>query len=191
MPPLSDVADVKLQAATVPVIATAAAGSGMTHSYLLNAADDRLKEAITSTGTNTYSYLAGHRISGIDTHTVTHYLDGHRATDNRFRYDTDGLGRVVRILDAVTSLKLAEFHYDALGRVSSGMSEGEMFERSFRGANWIHEKRGPKDAVRQLTTHPLSGVPLCVTKLSVNSFLHEDGGWSTLCATNARDSLNK
>ena len=187
IPPLSDVPDVKLQAASIASVATAASASGTTHSYQLDAADDRLRKVITSTATNVdiYTYHAGHRISAVDTHTVTHHPDGHRASDDRFCYDTDALGRITRIRDAATAVVRAEFHYDALGRVASGMTDDEMFSRSFRDRSWIHEKRGAKGEVRQLTTHPLSSVPICVTELARSSFLHEDGGSSILCSTDA------
>ncbi|MET0657907.1 MAG: RHS repeat-associated core domain-containing protein [Steroidobacteraceae bacterium] len=188
---LSNQPNPALQISDVATVATAAATATLVQSFDLNSADDRLQ--LTRSGAvssvTTYQHASGHRLANVDGVSLTHHVDGHRASDDRFAYDVDGLGRLTRVRDVATNTVRAEYHYDALGRVAAGTLDGIVFTRAFVDQTWIEERSA--GVVRQRSLHPLSIIPLSVTDALGTTYLHEDSGKSLWCSTNAAGNVEQ
>ena len=186
---LTDEPDPAAQVAAMPA-ATAAATR--IESYDVDAADTRRAITVQAAGsapsTLAYTVGPGGRIDAVGGQPIDHHPDGPRRADAGLSYAIDALGRIVKIRDAVGSVRL-EMAYDALSRPASGTELGESFHRWFVGARWVHEIRGTAGIVRQASPHPLESLPFSLRGPAGAAFLHADGGQSSLCVTDATGAL--
>ena len=127
--PFPTLPDIKKATDHFPAILSAAPLSNTASSqelYELDKADGRKKRTRLGAVTAIDTYILGnhHRVTQANTQPFSYYIDGQRKSDDRFDYDYDVLGRVVRVRNASGGTE-AEFSYDALSRIASGSIGGE------------------------------------------------------------------
>lgn len=182
--PLADTTDSVAQLAEVAAarLATAAAPR---IGFVLDEADTR-RQVNGPVVVQTYASDTDHRVKAAGSTVVAYNADGHRIRDAQYTYELDALNRVTRLRDVGTNAVVAELNYDALSRVSSGATDGRMFERWFAGVTRIHEVLGPGAGLaRQYSAHPLWPVDFSVVDGTGPAYIHQDQGWSTMCVTDA------
>ncbi len=165
------------------VAAASAAAAQQSVAYGLTPADDR-----TIAAGQTYTYSAGHRLTGAGAEKISHAADGTRSADGDHHYDVDALGRVTAIRNAGTGAVVAEFEYDGLSRVYKGRLSGTLFQRAFLGADWVHEQRAA-GTIAQRTLHPGNGAPLLWHDAAGSVALAGDGLLNTLAVFDAAGAV--
>ncbi len=158
---ISSITDAITQAehdAAITVVQTASAAATHQQEFEYNQTDDRIKFSESGKPTKNYTYLAGHRIQSDGTNTYTHHANGSLKSDGLFSFEVDALGRIIEAKSGTSSVFKLE--YDALGRPSIIKEAGKPV-RSFNylGA-FVEQENENGIASRQITTHPVSGLPL-------------------------------
>lgn len=160
-------------------------------SYELDTADSRQQRTRFdgTASTTAYGYLPGHRLQTADSESFAYHLDGSRSEDSTLQYDIDALGRLVRFNDPGSGTVVAEFSYDALGRVASGQVGGIAFSAWFAGSQWIHKESAGGTVLRQRSLHPIWPIPLVETSDKGPIYLQPDAAMSIVCGTDASSSV--
>ncbi|MBT1704922.1 DUF6531 domain-containing protein [Chryseosolibacter indicus] len=139
-------------------VRTAAAAATHIERFLYNSADARTKYSETGSPDKNYSYVAGHKISNDGAHGYTWHTDSVLKSDSVLDFETDALGRIVVIKSGASAI--TEIIYDAFGRPSVIRQSGKP-DRSFHYLGGFVEQENENGiAVRQITIHPFTGIPI-------------------------------
>ena len=125
-----------------------------------------------------YVYGLGHRLLSDGANAFAHGVDGALQSDGGLTYEADALGRIVAVLNGGTPL--LELDYDAFGRVSALRPAGEP-ERTFQylGA-FVEQESAGGAADRQITLHPVTGVPIAYHSAAGTHFALVDARFNLL-----------
>jgi RHS repeat-associated protein len=144
--------------AAIVSVQAAAAAATHTERFTYDDADARISYAETGSPAKNYTYLPGHRAQNDGTNAYTHLTDGMLQSDGVLDYESDALGRIIKISSGGTVI--TEISYDAFGR-PSGIKENGRPDKSFNylGA-FVEQENESGTAVRHISTQPVTGTPL-------------------------------
>jgi RHS repeat-associated protein len=144
--------------AAIAVVKAASAGASHQEKFLYNASDARIQYTETGLPDKNYTYQPGYRIQNDGSNTYSHFTDGTLRSDGIFTYEADALGRILKIKSA--SATITEISYDALGRPSVVKEIGKP-DKSFNYLGvFVEQENENGTAVRQISIHPDTGIPL-------------------------------
>jgi RHS repeat-associated protein len=190
-PPLAEADTQALQDADIAAAEAASAVASETVDYDLDGSDTRLSTEVTIDGVTThtqYTSLPGHRIASVGQEMLTYDSDGNRTADAESLLIYDSLGRCAKIQDPQNQQVLAEFEYDALGRLAGGEAGGKSFRRYYFGEVWLQEEDSADMVRRQRTLHPSLMLPVAEALATGTHYLHVDGHQNLVLATDGAGS---
>lgn len=157
----SPVANAQTQAehdAAINQVRIASAASAHKEQFLYNSADARTQYSESGSPVKNYTFLPGHKIQSDGTNTYAYHPDGTLKSDGIFSYEADALGRIVKILSGTTVI--TEIQFDALGRPAIIKESGKPVKSfNYLGSQVLQENESGNPS-RQITRHPLTGVPV-------------------------------
>ena len=186
----SPIPDASTQAehdAAINTVKFASAGATHEEGFEHNKADARTKYTETGTSDKNYNYSSGHRIQNDGTNAYNHHTDGTLQSDGLFTYETDSLGRIREIKSEINTF--CKIEYDALGRPSVVEEVGKPI-RSFNYFGCFVEQENENGiASRQITNHPVTGVPVAYHSASRTHHPLFDSRFNLLGLTDASGNL--
>lgn len=142
----------------ITVVKTSSVAATHQEKFLYNPSDARTKYSETGLPDKNYTYQPGYRVQNDGTNAYTHFTDGTLASDGVFSYESDSLGRIVKIKSGITII--TEIIYDAFGRPSIIKEIGKP-DKSFNYLGGFVEQENENGiAVRQISIHPVTGIPI-------------------------------
>jgi RHS repeat-associated protein len=173
--------------AAITAVQTAAAGAAREEGFGYDDADARLKHTQTGVLDANYIYGPGHRIQSDGSGAYAHNTDGVRSSGGSLSYDVDALGRITAVKSGGSTL--VELGYDALGRPSL-LKEAGQPDRTLHYLGGFVEQENAGGAVeRQLTLHPVTGVPIAFHTAAGTHFALVDGRFNLLGLVDTTGSL--
>jgi RHS repeat-associated protein len=166
------------QDAAVAAVQLASAAASHIESWRYDASDARTEYAETSAATANYTYGSGHRLLSDGTAAYTHHADGVRSSDGRFQYDVDAFGRIAAVRSGAATL--LELDYDALGRPSALREQGQAELRLHYLGGHVEQESSGGSPQRQLTLHPVTGVPIAYHNSSGTYYALVDGRFNLI-----------
>ncbi len=144
--------------AAITAIKTASAGASHEEGFEYNHSDARVKYTESGVPDKNYSYSPGYRIQTDGTNIYTHHTDGSLQNDSVLTYEIDALGRIIEIKSGINIV--CKIEYDALGRPSIVKEQGKpILSLNYLGGIVEQEKENGI-ASKQITSHPITGVPI-------------------------------
>jgi RHS repeat-associated protein len=143
---------------SISTASAAAAAATLVESFNYDGSDARLKYTETGHPDKTYSYFTGHRIQSDGIDAFAHTNEGVMQTDSHFTYESDALGRIIRIKSGAATVCAIE--YDALGRPSAVSEQGKPIRTFNYLGEFVEQENDNAVPVRQRTVNPATGVPI-------------------------------
>jgi RHS repeat-associated protein len=162
----------------VAAVRTASVGAPRQEAMTYDAADARSTLAVTGAPLRTYTYASGHRIQSDGSTAYAFHTDGALASAGADSYDVDALGRITAVRSgATTSLAL---QYDALGRPSVIKEAGQADRTLHYLGGFVEQESENGTPVRQMTLHPVTGVPIAFHSAAGTHFALVDARFNLL-----------
>lgn len=188
----STIPDVRTQAENnraINIVRTASSSATYIEEFHYNAVDARTKYTESGGPDKNYQYSPGHKIKSNGSNTYNYHPDGTMQTDGSFTFETDTLGRVVKIIKG--NVAVYEFEYDALNRPSIIKEFGKP-KKSFNYLGAFIEQEKENDAVsKQLTLHPFTGVPIAYHTPSTTYYTLFDERFNLVGLTDSSGNLKE
>ena len=176
--PIPDAATQDEHDAIVAAAHTASAGAAHENAITYDAADARLTHAETGTPSSAYTYAPGHRIQSDGATAYAFHPDGSLASAGATSYRVDALGRITAVESGTTTLMA--LHYDALGRPSVLAEDGHTDRTLHYLGAFVEQESENGKPLRQMTLHPVTGVPIAFHSSAGTHFALIDGRFNLL-----------
>jgi len=173
--------------AAINAVKTASAGATHEEVFEYNKADARTKHTESGSPDKNYVYASGHRIHNDGANAYNHHTDGALQSDGLFTYETDALGRIREIKSGINTV--CKIEYDALGRPSIVEEAGKPI-RSFNYiGDFVEQENENGIASRQITIHPVTGVPVAYHSASRTDHTLFDSRFELIGLTDSSGNL--
>jgi RHS repeat-associated protein len=173
--------------AAILTVKVSSAAATHQEKFLYNPSDARTKYSETALPDKNYTYQPGYRIQNDGTNAYNHYTDGTLSSDGPFTYEADALGRILKIKSGTSTI--AEIIYDAFGRPSIVKELGKP-DKSFNYlGGFIEQENESGIAARQITLHPVTGIPIAFHSASGTHYSLFDNRFNLIALLDDNGSL--
>lgn len=173
--------------AAINVVRLASAGAAHEEQFDYDLADARTRYTETANPVKNYAYLAGHRIQNDSMNNYTYYADGTLQDDGILTYEADAMGRIVTVNSGATPV--CQIVYDAFGRPTRIQETGKP-EKSFNYfGGFVEQENENGNPSRQITTHPVTGVPIAYHTTNATYYTLFDSRYSLFGVTDTNGNL--
>src|SRR4030095_8588375 len=161
--------------------------SGVLNDYTYNESDDRITKKINQQSTQNYQYDQGHRLISTNGVHLNYSQNGDVSHKGIFQYQSDGLGKIVKI--SANNDILFELKFDAFGRISK-IREKNQPEKSYIYFGAFADQVNENGVVsKHITSAPGTGIPLAY-HISGNSYYPViDGRYNLIALMDANGNI--